>query len=143
MVSPGINPVRERHWICARRMRERRLAQGLTQREVAARLERRGVHTTNRALSAMENGRGLDLGLLPDLAEALDCTVTYLIGLSSDPQAWRPDRVPRGREHNDGLALVRPLPEDTQSHTATAGTRQRGTPPTTSDGGEPGLSANN
>jgi hypothetical protein len=45
---------------------------------VVARLQRRGNQTTNRALSAMENGRGLDLGLLPELAESLSCTTTYL-----------------------------------------------------------------
>ena len=95
MTCPAVNPVRERHWVCARRMRERRLAQGLTQREVVGRLERRGIRTTNRAISTMENGRGLDLGLLPELAEALDCTVTYLLGLSSDPHSWRPDRLLR------------------------------------------------
>ena len=55
MTYAGFNPVRERHWVCARRMRERRLAQGLTQREVVARLARCGVRTTNRALSTMEN----------------------------------------------------------------------------------------
>ena len=87
---PTTSPVRERHWLCAQRLRERRLALGLTQLEVVARLHRRGGRTTNRALSAMENGRGLDLGLLPDLAEALDCTVTYLLGLTADPSAWQP-----------------------------------------------------
>jgi transcriptional regulator with XRE-family HTH domain len=85
-----LNPARERHWVCAQRIRERRLALGLTQREVVARLERRGNSTTNRALSSMENGRGLDLGLLPELAEALRCTVTYLLGLTADPMAWHP-----------------------------------------------------
>lgn len=95
MTSEARDRVRERHWVCARRMRERRLAQGLTQREVVGRLARRGVCTTNRAISTMENGRGLDLGLLPELAEALDCTVTYLLGLTSDPQSWRPDRLLR------------------------------------------------
>lgn len=84
------NPVRERHWVCARRLRERRLTLGLTQREVVAQLQRHGHHTTNRALSAMENGRGLDLGLLPDLAWTLACTVTYLLGLTPDPSAWQP-----------------------------------------------------
>jgi hypothetical protein len=83
-------------------MRERRLALGLTQREVVARLERHGNHTTNRALSAMENGRGLDLGLLPELAESLDCTVTYLLGLARDPQSWRPDRAVRLPVGTDG-----------------------------------------
>jgi transcriptional regulator with XRE-family HTH domain len=98
MSAPQPNPARERHWVCAQRMRERRLALGLTQREVVARLERRGNRTTNRALSAMENGRGLDLGLLPELAESLDCTVTYLLGLSCDPHAWRPDHWARSAD---------------------------------------------
>jgi transcriptional regulator with XRE-family HTH domain len=79
-------------------MRERRLTLRLTQLEVVGRLQRRGNQTTNRALSAMENGRGLDLGLLPELAESLDCTVTYLLGLSTDPHAWRPDRWARTME---------------------------------------------
>lgn len=41
----------------------------------------------------MENGRGLDLGLLPELADSLECTVTYLLGLAADPSSWRPDRA--------------------------------------------------
>lgn len=90
MNAPRLHPARERHWVCAQRLRERRLTLGLTQREVVARLQRRGNYTTNRALSAMENGRGLDLGMLPELADALGCTVTYLLGLTSDPAAWEP-----------------------------------------------------
>jgi transcriptional regulator with XRE-family HTH domain len=98
MSAPQLHPARERHWVCARRLRERRLALGLTQREVVARLARRGNQTTNRALSAMENGRGLDLGLLPEFAEVLGCTVTYLLGLATEPHAWQPDGVvPRTR----------------------------------------------
>jgi len=92
------NPARERHWVCAQRMRERRLSLRLTQREVVGRLQGRGNQTTNRALSAMENGRGLDLGLLPELAESLDCTVTYLLGLAVDPHSWRPDHWMRSVE---------------------------------------------
>jgi transcriptional regulator with XRE-family HTH domain len=91
MTAPKPNPTRERHWICAQRLRDRRLALGLTQREVVARLQRRGNQTTNRALSAMENGRGLDLGLLPELAESLSCTTTYLLGLTTKPHSWQPD----------------------------------------------------
>jgi transcriptional regulator with XRE-family HTH domain len=91
MSAPKLNPARDRHWVCAQRLRERRLALGLTQREVVARLQRRGNQTTNRALSAMENGRGLDLGLLPELGDALGCTVTYLLGLTTNPHAWQPD----------------------------------------------------
>lgn len=94
MSLPKLNPARERHWVCAQRLRERRRALGLTQRDVVALLECRGHTTTNRTLSAMENGRGLDLGLLPELAEALRCSVTYLLGLTQDPSAWHPEDMP-------------------------------------------------
>ncbi|HEY3753426.1 MAG TPA: helix-turn-helix transcriptional regulator [Pseudonocardiaceae bacterium] len=94
MSAPKLNPARERHWICAQRLRERRLALGLTQREVVARMQQRGTEITNRALSAMENGRGLDLGLLPELAGSLSCTTTYLLGLTTNPDAWHPEQSP-------------------------------------------------
>jgi hypothetical protein len=45
---------------------------------------------TNRSISTWENGRGLDFGWLPELAAALDCTVTYLLGMTDDPQRWEP-----------------------------------------------------
>jgi transcriptional regulator with XRE-family HTH domain len=107
MSAPRLNPdpARERHWVCAERLRERRLALSLTQREVVARLARRGNHTSNRALSAMENGRGLDLGMLPEFAEVLGCTVTYLLGLTAQPHAWQPDGV-AGPSHPDDRAPV-------------------------------------
>jgi transcriptional regulator with XRE-family HTH domain len=82
---------RERHWTCAGRLRERRRELGLTQLAVVARLKERDTEMTNRTLSAMENGRGLDVGVLPELAAVLDCTVTYLLGLAADPAAWQPD----------------------------------------------------
>jgi transcriptional regulator with XRE-family HTH domain len=116
MGLPRLNAARDRHWVCAQRLREQRLALGLTQREVVARLQGRGHQTTNRALSEMENGRGLDLCLLPELAEALGCTVTYLLGLTSDPSAWQPttsrsaetpprlvETVPAARERGTGI----------------------------------------
>jgi transcriptional regulator with XRE-family HTH domain len=83
---------RERHWTCAGRLRERRRQLGLTQLDVVARLRERDTDLSNRALSAMENGRGLDLGILPDLAAVLDCSVTYLLGLTADPRSWQPDQ---------------------------------------------------
>ena len=64
---------------------------GLTQKEVVARLRRLGVATTNKALSSLEHGAGLDVGKLPELARALDCTLTYLVGLTDDPARWEPD----------------------------------------------------
>ena len=81
---------RERHWICARRLRERRVALGLTQLEVAQALRRQGLDLGNRTLSAMEHGHALDLGWLPELSAALDCTTTYLLGMTDDPHGWQP-----------------------------------------------------
>jgi transcriptional regulator with XRE-family HTH domain len=73
------------------RLRERRCELGLTQKQVVTRLGRVGVHTTNRALSSLEHGTGVDAAKLPELAIALDCTVTYLFGLTDDPHQWEPD----------------------------------------------------
>jgi transcriptional regulator with XRE-family HTH domain len=79
-----------RHWTCGRRLRERRHALGLTQSEVVTRLDG-SAELTNRSISSWENGRGLDFGWLPELAAALDCTITYLLGLTDDPHRWQPD----------------------------------------------------
>jgi transcriptional regulator with XRE-family HTH domain len=79
-----------RHWTCGRRLRERRHALGLTQSEVVGRLDG-SAELTNRSISSWENGRGLDFGWLPELAAALDCTITYLLGLTDDPHRWQPD----------------------------------------------------
>jgi transcriptional regulator with XRE-family HTH domain len=87
---------RERHWTCARRLSQRRHDLGLTQNDVVERLSAQGASATNRTLSAMEHGQGVDVGRLPELAIALDCTVTYLLGLTDEPSSWNPDdeRVP-------------------------------------------------
>ena len=73
------------------RLRGRRRELGLTQKEVVARLRRIGVATSNKALSSLEHGAGLDVCKLPELARALDCTLTYLVGLNDDPASWEPD----------------------------------------------------
>ena len=101
--------VADRHWTCARRLRERRRALGLTQTSVGQRLGRAGVPLSNRTLSAMEHGRGIDIGLLPDLAAALDCTVTYLVGLTDDPQRWEPDHPPQLRGADAGAPGPAPV----------------------------------
>ena len=75
---------------------------GLTQKEVVARLRRLGVVTTNKALSSLEHGAGLDVCKLPELARALECTLTYLVGLTDDPGRWEPDgAVWPGRPRSD------------------------------------------
>jgi transcriptional regulator with XRE-family HTH domain len=80
-----------RQLLIPQRLRERRGELGLTQKQVVTRLGRCGVRTTNRALSTLEHGAGIDVAKLPELAVALDCTVTYLIGLTNDPRRWEPD----------------------------------------------------
>lgn len=77
--------------MCARRIRARRRALGLTQAQAAARLAAHGTRMSNQVLSAIENGRGVPAGRLPGLAAVLDCTVTYLLGLTADPHQWLPD----------------------------------------------------
>jgi len=115
------NPAHERHWVCAQRLRTRRLALGLTQLDVVARLQQRGYTTTSRGVSAMENARGLDLGLLPELAAVLDCTVTYLLGLTVDPWAWHPGEL-NGADRSRVTALrVVPSPVSDAARVAGAG----------------------
>ena len=80
-----------RHLLISERLRLRRRELGLTQKEVVARLRRIGVLTTNKALSSLEHGAGLDVCKLPEIARALDCSLTYLVGLTEDPQRWEPD----------------------------------------------------
>ncbi len=80
-----------RHLLIAERLRHRRRDLGLTQKEVVARLRRMGVGTTNKALSSLEHGAGLDVCKLPEIAAALECSLTYLVGLTDDPARWDPD----------------------------------------------------
>jgi transcriptional regulator with XRE-family HTH domain len=94
MVATAHDLNRERHWVCARRMCERRHDLGLTQSDVVGRLAGLGAAATNRTLSAMEHGQGVDVGRLPEIAVALDCTVTYLLGLTDQPRSWVPDDGP-------------------------------------------------
>ncbi len=84
----------DRHLVVTHRLRARRIQLGLTQKQVVSRLARRGIRTTNKTLSSFEHGAGVDVVRLPELAAALDCTVTYLLGLTEEPTHWEPDRHP-------------------------------------------------
>ena len=79
-----------RHLVVSQRLRERRRTLGLTQKQVISRLARLGVLSTNKALSSLEHGSGLDVAKLPELAAALDSSVTWLLGLTDDPHSWEP-----------------------------------------------------
>jgi transcriptional regulator with XRE-family HTH domain len=109
-----------RHLLVSERLRLRRRQLGLTQKEVVARLRRLGVDTTNKSLSSLEHGAGLDVCKLPELARALDCTLTYLVGLSADPLSWQPDDgswpVPEGAPERLDTASE-PAPPETTGRT--------------------------
>lgn len=83
-----------RRSLVGERLRVRRRELGLTQQQLASRLAAAGVPSTNKALSNLERGVGLDVAKLPELANALDCSVTYLLGLTDDPRRWDPDVAP-------------------------------------------------
>jgi len=103
-----------RHLVVSERLRMRRRELGLTQKEVVSRLRRMGVLTTNKALSSLEHGAGLDVGKLPEIARALECSLTYLVGLTDDPASWEPDF-----EHWPGRRRS-PRPPDRPSDHATS-----------------------
>ena len=111
-----------RHLLCSQRLRERRRDLGLTQKQVITRLARLGVASTNKALSSLEHGSGLDIAKLPELAVALECSVTWLIGLTDEPRSWEPTGAyaprrrgaeaaaqPVGRPLRRRVWLVRPV----------------------------------
>ncbi|MDQ3577411.1 MAG: hypothetical protein M3443_07375 [Actinomycetota bacterium] len=81
----------DRFLVLSLRLRDRRRSLGLTQQQVVRRLAAFGVTTTNKALSSLEHGAGIDAAKLPEFAAALDCTVTYLLGLTDNPSNWQPD----------------------------------------------------
>jgi transcriptional regulator with XRE-family HTH domain len=99
--------------VCALQLAERRRMLGLTQQDVVDRLAGMGVASTNRSMSAMEHGQGLDVGRLPELATALECTVTYLLGLTMDPDRWEPDIPVRTKPNSRPRSgLSRFVPDD-------------------------------
>jgi transcriptional regulator with XRE-family HTH domain len=87
----GYQTVAQRNLTCAIRIRERRRQVGLTQTELVDLVNEHGSRLSSQGLSAIENGRRLAVGRLPDLAAALQCTVSYLLGLTADPYRWEPD----------------------------------------------------
>lgn len=106
----GYQTVVQRNLTCAVRIRERRRQLGLTQAEVVDRVNGQGSRLSNQALSAIENGRRLAVGRLPDLAAALHCTVSYLLGLTADPDRWEPDDPAPEAEPRPGLSGGRASP---------------------------------
>ncbi len=76
------------------RARQRRIDLGLTQPQVVEALQLVGVNTSVSSYSRLETGKAELVKCaanLVGLALALDCSVTYLLGLSSQPGEWAPD----------------------------------------------------
>lgn len=123
---PPIELGMHRHLLVSERLRLRRRQLGLTQKEVVARLRRLGISTTNKALSSLEHGAGLDVCKLPELSRALDCTLTYLVGLTDDPLSWEPDSggwpsPASALEPRDLTSRLRPAPANGSGPTHASG----------------------
>jgi transcriptional regulator with XRE-family HTH domain len=115
-----------RHALITQRLRRRRDDLGLTQKQIVTRLARCGLQTTNRALSSLEHGSGLDVAKLPELAVALDCTVTYLIGLTDDPHRWEPDQPAALPPRRFAPPAVDPAPRAAEPAPAATDARHQG-----------------
>jgi transcriptional regulator with XRE-family HTH domain len=75
------------------RIATRRNELGLKQEEVAERLRKLGLKISPQTVSAWEWGRPrIAVEQWKALAVALECTVTYLFGLTEDPHKWDPDQ---------------------------------------------------
>lgn len=82
---------RARQLLVATRILRRRKALGLTQQACADLLAKHGYEITDGTWSNLEKGIGLDVGKLVAVALALECSTTYLLGLTDTAERWEPD----------------------------------------------------
>ena len=93
----------------SQRLRERRRSLGLTQKQVVSRLARLGLRLANKTLSSLEHGAGIDVASFAELASALECSVTWLLGLTDEPHRWTPERrIPSGASARSHRAAPSP-----------------------------------
>ena len=102
---------------------------GLTQKQVITRLARLGVGSTNKALSSLEHGAGLDVAKLPELAVALECSVTWLLGLTDEPRSWEPTGAYAPRRRGAEAAPSRPAARSVDGSGWSDRSGAAGTPP--------------
>ena len=93
-----------------RRVARRRADLGLTQHVVIGRLDDLGWTLSTGGLSNIERGIGLDIGKLLPLSLSLECTITYLLGLTDQDNSWHPD------SKLDLKAVARTTPEYRSGH---------------------------
>lgn len=81
-------------FLVAWRVRTMRKQLGLKQDEVVRRMREKGLDLSQATYSRIEVGKSeivKGANYLVALSEALECTVTYLLGLTSKPSKWTPD----------------------------------------------------
>lgn len=81
-------------FLVAWRVRSLRKQLGLKQDEMVRRLAEQGLEISQATYSRIEVGKSeivKGANYLVGLATALDCSVTYLLGLTSKPSKWTPD----------------------------------------------------
>jgi len=78
-------------WRVSARVLKRRKALGLTQQQLADRMTSHGAKTIVQQVSHIEQGMGVGVGKLVVLAQALECSTTYLLELTDEPDEWTPD----------------------------------------------------
>lgn len=81
-------------FLVAWRVRSLRKQLGLKQEEMVRRLAGQGLEISQATYSRIEVGKSEIVkgsNYLVGLATALDCSVTYLLGLTSKPSKWTPD----------------------------------------------------
>ena len=88
------------------------------------------LFTATGRIASLEHGTGVDVSKLPELAAALDCTVTYLLGLTDDPTRWEPDSALNWRRR----PKTEPTPERSPPGMHGSSSSAAAAPAATSDG---------
>lgn len=82
---------RARRKLVGDRVHDRRLALGLGLKELGERCRKVGMEVSVQRLSQIENGGDVSVAQLVVFAAALETTTTYLLALTTDPEAWVPE----------------------------------------------------
>lgn len=81
-------------FLVAWRVRSLRRFLGMKQDDVVSRMRAEGLDLSTATYSRIEVGKAeivKGANYLVSLAKALDCSVTFLLGLTTEPSKWNPD----------------------------------------------------